>query len=268
MKKLLLSLTVASLLSVSAAAIHAKEKGHGGDHVRMMMHSLSLSAQQKEDMKQIHKETKQDLSVYREEQKQARESMRLVMQSEVWDEAAVTAAIEQQMAINMQTKLIQAKGKNKLFNQLSSEQQAQFIANQTEKKGKNKKRRNTEKKMKRLVKALDLNAEQESKLTAMMQSNKEQALANKAEFASLKGQIANIIQAQEFDENAWLALHAQNKQQKLDLAVTKAKSRFDMLSVLSPEQRKKFAKIMKKSKKSKMRRNHSERQNKRDTTES
>ena len=276
MKKLLLSLTIASLLSVSAVAIHAKEKGKHGDHERMMMHSLSLSAQQKEDMKQIHKETKQDLSVYRAERQQNRESIRTLMQSNVWDEAAVRAAIEQQMDLNLKTKLIQAKSKNKIFNQLTSEQQAQFVAKQEENKGKgkgkgkgkDKKRNNPEKKMKRLVKALDLNEEQEAKLSAMMQSNKQERGANKAEFMGLKAQLASIVQAKEFDESAWLAVHAQNKQQKLDMAVSKAKSRFDMLSVLSPEQREKFAKIMKKSMKSKMHKKRGERQHKREMTES
>lgn len=271
MKKLLLSLTIASLLSVSAVAINAKEKGQRGDHERMAMHSLSLSAQQKEDMKQIHKEAKQDLSVYRAERQQNRESMRALMQSNVWDEVAVTAAIEQQMDLNLKTKLIQAKSKNKIFNQLTNEQQAQFIANQEEKKGKTKnlKRNNPEKKMKRLAKALELSDEQEAKIAAMMLSNKQQREANKAEFMSMKEQVKRIIQAKEFDESAWLAVHAQNKQQKLDMAVSKAKSRYDMLSVLSPEQKEKFAKIMKKAKKSKMHKKmHSERKDKSEMTES
>ena len=259
MKKLLLSLTIASLLSVSSYAMSAKDDQHQkrGDSERRLMSSLSLSDQQKQDIEQIRKESKQDMSVYRVEQQQIRENMRSIMQAGVWDEAAVTAAIEQQMTLGLQTRLIKAKSQNKVFNQLSSEQQAQFIAKRVdkmtekhEKSGKMAKRE--DKKMARLVKALDLNAEQQASLSAMMQNNKEQRKANQALRESVRMQITELVQASEFDENAWLAIHDQNKPQALAMAVAKAKSRFDMLSILDVEQREKFSKIMQKSKKGKM----------------
>jgi protein CpxP len=223
-----------------------------------MMSSLSLTAQQKDDMKQIHKETKQDLSVFRAEQGQVRENMRAAMEGSVWDESAVKAAIEQSMDLRLQTKLIQAKSKNKVFNQLTSEQQEQFLAKRAEKKDKKGERegkrrgKGASKKVERLVKALELNSEQEAKLSAMMQSNEAQRAESKALNQSLNSQLAAIIHAKEFDENAWTAIHAQFKDQRLEMAVSKAKARFDLMSSMSAEQREKFAKIMKKSKKGKM----------------
>jgi|GEM_PF-2160712 len=257
MKKLLLSLTMASLLGVSSYAVNAHERNHG-EHERALMASLSLTQEQKDDIKQIRKESQQDLSVYRAEQQQLRKSMREIMQASTWDEAAVTNAIEQQMKLNLQSKLIIAKGKNRVFNQLSTEQQAQFIAEREGKKGKKdgKKHRDPAKKLQRLIKKLDLNAEQQAKLTSMMATNKAQRMAIRAEESSLKAQLAEIVQAKEFDEDAWLAIHANNRRQKLDMAVNKAKARFEMLSVLSAEQREKFEKIMKKGKKGKMHKEH------------
>lgn len=253
MKKLLLSLTLASLLSAGSYAVYAKERNHG-EHERALMASLSLTQQQKEDIKQIRKESKQDLSVYRAEQKQLRENMRSIMQASSWDEVAVTNAINEQMKLNLQSKLIEAKSKNKVFNQLSAEQQAQFIAAREDKRDKKdgKKHKSPGKKMQRIVKALDLNAEQQAKLTQMMVTNKTEKQANRAQAKIIKMQLAQIIQAKEFDEDAWLAIHANNRQQKLDMAVNKAKARFEMLSVLSAEQREKFEKIMKKAGKGKM----------------
>lgn len=257
MKKLLLSLTMASLLGVSSYAVNAHERNHG-EHERGLMASLSLTQQQKDDIKQIRKESQQDLSVYRAEQQQLRENMRAIMQASTWDEAAVTNAIEQQMELNLQSKLILAKGKNRVFNQLSTEQQAQFINEREDKKGKKagKKHKNPEKKIRRIVKTLDLNAEQQAKLTAMMATNKAQKMANRAQKKMLKAQVAQIIQAEEFDEDAWLAIHADTRQQKLDMQVNKAKARFEMLNVLNAEQREKFEKIMKKTKKGRMHREH------------
>ncbi len=257
MKKLLLSLTLASLLSAGSYAVYSKERNHG-DHERAMMANLSLTQQQKEDIKQIRKESKQDLSVYRSEQKQLRENMRSIMQASSWDEVAVTQAIEQQMKLNLQRKLIEAKSKNRVFNQLSAEQQAQFIAARENKRDRKdvKKHKNAGKKMQRIVRALDLNAEQQAKLTEMMITNKAEKQANRAQAKIIKVQLTEIIQAKEFDEDAWLAIHADNRQQKLDMAVNKAKARFEMLSVLSEEQREKFEKIMKKAGKGKMRHQH------------
>jgi Spy/CpxP family protein refolding chaperone len=253
MKKLLLSLTLASLLSVGSYAVNAKERNHG-EHERALMASLSLTQQQKEDIKQIRKESKQDLSVYRSEQQQLRENMRSITQASSWDEVAVTNAIDQQMKLNLQSKLIQAKSKNRVFNQLNAEQQAQFIAAREDKRGKKdgKKHKNPGKKMQRLVKALDLNAEQQAKLTEMMVTNKAEKQTNRTQANIVKAQLAQIIQAKEFNEGAWLGIHADNRQQKLDMAVNKAKARFEMLSVLSAEQREKFEKIMKKTRKGKM----------------
>jgi Spy/CpxP family protein refolding chaperone len=257
MKKLLLSLTMASLLGVISYAVNAHERNHG-EHERALMASLSLTQEQKYDIMQIRKESQQDLSVYRAEQQQLRQSMREIMQASTWDEAAVTNAIEQQMKLNLQSKLTIAKGKNRVFNQLSTEQQALFIAERDVKKGKKdgKKLKNPDKKLQGLIRTLDLDAEQEAKLTSMITANKAQRMANRAEQNPLKAQLAEITQAKEFDEDAWLAIHASNKQQKLDMAVNKAKARFDMLSVLSAEQREKFEKMMKKRKKGRMHQEH------------
>jgi protein CpxP len=82
MKKLLISLSVASLLSVNAYSINARDRDQRNDNQHSLMASLSLTQQQKEDIKEIHLKTKQDLSIYRAEQKQFRDSMRVLMQSD------------------------------------------------------------------------------------------------------------------------------------------------------------------------------------------
>jgi Spy/CpxP family protein refolding chaperone len=250
MKKLLLSLTVASLLSVSAYSISAHEGKRHRDIEREIITSPSLTQQQKEDIKQIYKQTRQDLGIYRTEENQFRISMRAIMQSDSWDQVAVTNAIEQQMQITLQLQLIRAKSKNQVFNQLSAKQQAQFMANRDHKKGK-KRNANPERKMQRLVKALDLNSDQQTQLTVMMTNDKAQRVINKEQVKNVRAQLTGIIQAEEFDDSAWLAVHAQNKQKKLDMAVSKIQSRFDLLSLLNAEQGDKFEKMMKKPKKGK-----------------
>ena len=245
MKKLLLSLTVASLLSAGSYEVHAKERNHG-EHEHALMASLSLTQQQKENIKQIRQDSKHNIRGYHSEQEQLRENMRSIMRASTWDEVAVTKTIEQQMQLNLQSKLIQAKSKNRVFNQLNADQQAQFIAAREDKKGKkdDEKHKNHGKKMRRLVKVLDLNAEQQAKLTQIMLTNKAEKQANRTQAKIIKAQLDQLIQAKEFDEDAWLEIHADNQQQKLIIAVNKAKARFEMLSVLSAEQREKFEKIM------------------------
>nr|WP_297350046.1 Spy/CpxP family protein refolding chaperone [uncultured Glaciecola sp.] len=249
MKKLLISLSVASLLSISAYSINAHERDQHDDNQRELMASLSLTQHQKEDIQQIHLQTKQDLGIYHAEQKQFRDSMHTLMQADIWDEMAVTNAIEQQMELTLQSRLIRAKSKHKVFNQLTEEQQAQFIISRHAmkiKKG-NQRTQKPERKMQRLVKALDLNSDQQAQLLVMTTSDKAQRTANKEQLRNVKVELANIVRAKQFDDNAWLAVHAQNKEQKLHMAVNKAKSRFDMLNILNAEQRDKFERIIKKS---------------------
>lgn len=267
MKKLLISLTVASLLSTSAFAINAKQKERHGDAQRSVMASLSLSDQQKQDIKQIRKETRQDMNVYREENKQFRESMRSIMQATTWDEAEVSSLLEQHMTVNLQRKLIEAKAKNKVFNQLTDAQKAEFVANKASNKG-NRKGKNPERKMQRLVKALKLDEQQQAQISEMMTANKAERLANKAQVEGVRSALKNLVQASEFDESAWLAIHAEHKQQKLDMMLNKTKSRFDMLAVLNEQQREKFSKMMRKNKKGKMNKKRGERKAQRDSVES
>jgi protein CpxP len=248
MKKLLISLSVASLLSVSTYSVNAHEEDLDNNNRRELMASLSLTQQQKEDIKQIHLQTKQDLGIYRAERKQFRDSMRALMQADIWYEEAVKSEIEQQMELTIQSRLIRAKSKNKVFNQLTEEQQAQFITSRHARESKkgDKKAKKPERKMQRLIKTLDLSSDQQTQLLAMMTNDRAQRATNKEQVRSVKAELASIVHAKQFDDSAWLAVHAQNKQQKLNMAVNKAKSRFDMLSILNPEQRNKFEKIMKK----------------------
>jgi Spy/CpxP family protein refolding chaperone len=247
MKKLLISLSVASLLSVSTYSINAHERDPHRDNQRELMASLSLSQQQKEDLKQIHLQTRQDLSIYRAQQKQFRDIMRTLMQEEIWNEMAVTNAIEQQMELTLQSRLIRAKSKNQVFNQLTAQQQTQLITSRHARKGDDR-AKNPERQLLRLVNVLNLNSDQQAQLMVMMTNDKAQREANKAQIRSVKAELAGILHAKQFDESAWFAVNAQSKQQKLERAVNKAKSRFYMLSVLSTEQRENFNSIMKKSK--------------------
>jgi protein CpxP len=85
----------------------------------------------------------------------------------------------------------------------------------------------------------------------MMTKDKARRATNKEQVENVRAQLTAIIQAEEFDDSAWLALHAQNKQQKREMEVSKIKSRFDILSLLNADQGEKFEKMMKKSKQSK-----------------
>lgn len=262
MKKLLISISIASVLYVNSYAINAKQDIHQHEQMPWAMKSLNLSAEQKQDIKQIHKETKQDLSVYREEQKQFRESMRQLMAADVWDEAAVRETIKAQMANQLQSKLIQAKSKNRVFQQFTEQQKTQIQTMRLEGKNsaKKNKKRHTEntaakmpdKRIQRITKALSLSSEQQAQLAKMMETNNTLRHANKEQMLVTRTKLVNIIQAPRFDEDTWLAIHADNEQQKLDMLLSKAKARFDMLSVLDSEQQKRFSKIMQKAKTQRM----------------
>ncbi len=253
MKKLLISATITALLASSAMSF-AKGPRDEGEMSKRMMAELNLSSEQKSDLRQIRKEAKQDSSVYRAEMSAYKDEMRTLMQMETWDEAAVKALIEERVDSGLPLKLIGAKAKNKSYNVMTTEQKTKLAEKRAEKmvkRASNKANSDGDRGTKRLdkmAKRLDLTDDQKLAIGAIFAENKAFREANKAEMKGERETLKAIIQAPEFDEEAWLAFHAENKQATVEKALARAKSNYQILSLLDDDQKQKFAKMMKKAK--------------------
>ncbi|MBF7073795.1 Spy/CpxP family protein refolding chaperone [Glaciecola sp. MH2013] len=260
MKKLFVKATIVGILSTSAlaASIAVAQPLHERDNKqyemrKSVMSELALTSQQKADIKQIRSEAKQDASIYRTEQQEFRKAIKVILNSGQWDEAQVRSLIEENAESAKQLKLLKAKTKSRVFNVLNAEQKALMASKQAEKQSKGKKRRAKGRlpNIERLSKRLALNEAQQAQLASLLDTAKAEREANKARKEEDRATLKGIIQAVEFDEEAWLAFYSENHQDHTERALAKTKMRFDMLSVLNEEQKEKFKKMMRKGKKAK-----------------
>lgn len=98
--------------------------------------------------------------------------------------------------------------------------------------------------MKRMIKALSLTEEQQAQIKAIKEQEKEQSSTLKDSIKRFKEAEKLLIQAESFDEQAYVALHLANQQVLADLGLIRAKSKNAIFNVLNPEQQAKWQKIM------------------------
>lgn len=227
---------------------------HKKSHFKKAFSQLDLSEQQKQTMQSLLAQTREENAIYRVDRKKFRNQTQQLMNSPAWDEdfaiSLVTAQLQQGQVIQLNI----AKTQHQLFNMLDKDQQAEFLANAEKRKQRIQNRLEGKSdnaihpRMSKLVKVLDLSDEQIQAIAKSREETKALRLANKDGFAQMREKSVALIQAKEFDEKAWIALQEQNIEFKTRQRVSQLNAQYDMLSVLTDEQKKKFKKIMKKVK--------------------
>jgi len=94
----------------------------------------------------------------------------------------------------------------------------------------------SEKKFAKLTRKLGLSESQQSDVKALKKEEKAQMEALKPAMKAFKEQVKALMSAESFDEQAFIALHANNQDVFAQMALIKAKSKFAMKSVLTAEQ--------------------------------
>ena len=101
---------------------------------------LSLTDTQKQDIRLVLKQSREDRSASRTDDKALRTELRSIIQSTEWDQAAVESAITQNQAQLQEKALIRASNKNQVWNLLTETQQGEFVAQMETRKAKHKER--------------------------------------------------------------------------------------------------------------------------------
>lgn len=103
--------------------------------------------------------------------------------------------------------------------------------------------------MKRMGRMLGLSDQQKVQIKALKDQAKEQNGPLRVSIKQFKEAEKLLLQAEIFDEQAYLALYASNQQNFTQMALAKAKAKHAFFNVLTAEQQEKFQKIMKQRKK-------------------
>ena len=98
--------------------------------------------------------------------------------------------------------------------------------------------------MKKMVKALSLTDEQQVQIKALKTQAKEQHAVYRESMTKFKDAEKALVQAESFDEQAYATLHASYQDTFAQMALSRAKTKNAMFSVLTTEQQEKWQTIM------------------------
>lgn len=244
MQKLLATLTIVSMIAFTPLALADKD---GHKKPDSLFSQLDLSDAQKEQIKTIRQNSREEKKIYREEQKSVRESFKAVMEAELWDESAVTSAATSEIAASKQLRLIDANSKNAVYNVLTAEQQAQLSELMEDRP----ERSSRLDKLSTRFEKLRLSDEQKSSVDALLATHQAEIQALEETLKSAKEAQRALVMSDNFDQSAWSQLFDDNKGAMVAARVSSAKLMFDLKSVLSKKQLKRLKKMMQKSKRGK-----------------
>jgi len=100
------------------------------------------------------------------------------------------------------------------------------------------------KSIKKMIKVLGLSESQQVQIKAIRAQAKGENIALRFEMKAYKHGVKALIQAKEFDEQAFIALHSNNQKNYAEIALKKAKMRHAILQILTAEQRVKWQAFM------------------------
>ncbi|MBL4630721.1 MAG: Spy/CpxP family protein refolding chaperone [Paraglaciecola sp.] len=247
-------------LIIAAPAMAKKDHHQKHDGMRQILTKLSLTATQKQDIRQVLKESRADQHVLSADAQSLQQELRSLVQSTDWDETTVEKTLTQLHTFRQKNELQRASNKNQIWNTLTDTQQAKFvvlmdahIADREENgsKGKNKGIR---------LNKLDLSEEQLTAIEAIKSASKVSIEASKSSIMAYKQAERGLIQSTAFDADAWQTLSDKYQADFLTLAQLKAKSKYDRWNLLTSEQQLKLLSKMeemgKKRRKKNNRQNH------------
>jgi protein CpxP len=242
---------IALCLTLVIAAPALAKKGHHQKHddMHQILSELSLTDTQKQDIRQISKQNREDRGLFSSDVKLLKQELRNLVQSSEWDHAAVESLITKRQTL-MQAKALQrATNKNQVWNLLTEAQQDEFVvfsdALKAERKGKGVAGWKEGKRKGKKLKRLDLSEVQLATINAIKNESKATGQKIKAKLQVYKQAEQLLVQSADFDADAWQALNNEYQANFLTMAILKAKTQHDIWNQLTPEQQAKAAEKIK-----------------------
>ena len=228
-KRSLLGLALTGLLV--AGATQTVVAGHHPQGLKTVLKQLDLDTTQKQDLRQIMRERKDNVSVIREDLKDLKAQMQTLIQSDQWQADQVETLLQNRSDLMQQVALEKAKGRHAMWQLLTEAQQTQFDELRSERTGKRK-----DKRMARMLAKLELSDQQQTQVDAILDGLKAEKEAYKAQHQTLKQAQRDLIRAEQFDEQAWHELYQQYATGMLDVAIKTSYGRHQIWNLLTPAQ--------------------------------
>ncbi|MCF2949326.1 Spy/CpxP family protein refolding chaperone [Paraglaciecola aquimarina] len=248
LKTIVTPIAICLSLALSSQVMAKPKGGHEGAHkghsMMKLLSKLSLTDTQKQDIRQIMKQSREDRQASAPSFAPVRQDLSALIQTTDWDQAAVEAAFSQNQEQMAQASLKRAENKHAVLNLLTEEQKDKLatIANKMkdraaegDRKGKRKGKAKGKQRGER-GNILAFTDEQKAELKSIRTESKASAAELHEKLKAFKQAERELVKSAEFNAEAWLALSNEYKGDFLAMAVLKAKSKHDMWNVMTPEQ--------------------------------
>ena len=229
---------IAICIAIAFAAPTLAHKGKDKNHqeMRQMLSELDLSAAQKQDIRQLMKQTREDRALFKDDGISVKQSLRSKVQSEQWQQSEVESLIAELQPILAKKALQRATNKHQIWSLLTNEQQTELAEIITEKKAHKKGKKANNRKGDRRLKRLDLSEEQLLAITSIKEAAKAEIQLTKANIKTFKQAERQLIQSANFSAAAWQSLWDEYQGDFAKAKVLKTKVQHDTWNVLTPDQ--------------------------------
>lgn len=235
-KAFLLSFGAGLLMSASVMAKHAQGEGHGSRHhgpMGAIFAELDLTLQQKQDIRQLLVQGRQDRDVYRMDKLALGDDMQVLLAEDSWNEELAAALLAAKQPVMEQQMWQNAQLQQQIWQLLDETQRQTWLQQMAEPPSAPPHRQ-------QLAARLGLSEERLSQ----WQDLQAQADAQKAQHQQIRrafhqAELA-LIASDNLNEQSWSALLAQYRASFQQMAVELAKQRYQFYQLLDAEQRSKL----------------------------
>lgn len=229
---------IALCLALAIAVPAIAKKGHHQkcDGMRQILSELSLTSTQKQDIRQIFKQSREDRNMFKTDDKALRTELHSIIESTEWDRTAVESAITQRQALMQEKALQRASNKHQVWRLLTEIQQTEFVPQLDSRKAKRKEKRAESKREHKKLKRLGFTEDQLAAVKAIKTAAKENGAKVKAKLKSYQQAERALIQSANFNPEAWESLNTEYQADFMVMAILKTKSKHDIWNLMTPEQ--------------------------------
>jgi Spy/CpxP family protein refolding chaperone len=245
-----ITLSLAFLLAQPFAI--AKPPAHNGPiHLRPILKQLDLTDAQRQDVRLLIKQNRATKNTYLPDQKSMRESLRNLIQSDVWAQSDVSSAIQAEQHLQNQLKWLDIKTQQQIWQTLDDAQKEKFLAalnakkeekghgpesQQSNSRGNSKPMMSAAQRQAEHFAALKLTDEQQALFKAQRSAEKADKEANKSAREAFRAQLIAIVTSESLNETSWTALQAETEAQRFEHALNRAKDQHTFWNALTSEQ--------------------------------
>lgn len=234
-------IAILSLSAVLATSVFAHHHHGQRGGMSAIMHQLDLSMEQRQDIRQIMQQGRQDHMLFKADFRDIGQQMRQHIQTDTFNADAVKALLTERSSLGAELALDKATRRHQVWNLLNEEQQTEFEQLTMAREHRN----NQEHALKRLEK-LNLSDEQSAQIAQIRNEHAQYKEQAHTQINAFKAAQAELVKAREFDQNAWKSLFDSQVDKRIEFGVTRAKVRHQVWNILTEEQQQQAQSMMRK----------------------